>query len=216
MGVLAETSPINPLTTHAEANRATEEAALALADDACTVVVIRRATVHGLPHRHRFDLAVDGMTKGFHQNGRIPILRDGTQWRSFVHVRDTSRAMIALLSADASVVNGENFNVGISEQNVQIRPLAEMVASAVGLEFDFEWYGEPDHRSYQINFDEIRDAIGCETQLTPSDGTQEIWEALQDGHLRPERPEHDHAEVVPAPVRDARSAGHHGADGTLL
>lgn len=106
-GILDETSPINPLTTYAEANRKAEEDILPLADDDFCAVVIRQATVYGLSHRMRFDLAINGMVKGFHQNGKIPILRDGTQWRPFVHVKDTSRAMMALLELPAESVNGE-------------------------------------------------------------------------------------------------------------
>jgi len=187
-GILDETSPINPLTTYAEANRKAEEDILPLADDDFCAVVIRQATVYGLSHRMRFDLAINGMVKGFHQNGKIPILRDGTQWRPFVHVKDTSRAMMALLESPAESVNGEIFNVGSDQQNVQIMPLAEAVAQAIGVPFAFEWYGDPDQRSYRVDFGKIKERIGFEPQYIPANGAVEVYRAIQAGDLDPDDP----------------------------
>ena len=63
-----------------------------------------------------------------HQKGKIPILKDGTQWRPFVHVRDTSRAMLSALAADTSKLGSfELLNVGSDEQNYQIFNLAKIL-----------------------------------------------------------------------------------------
>jgi nucleoside-diphosphate-sugar epimerase len=187
-GPLDETSPSNPLTTYARANLKAEQDVLPLADERYCVVVLRQATVYGFSHRMRFDLAINGMVKGFVKNGRIPILRDGTQWRPFVHVKDTSRAMIAVLEAPADAVNGQLFNVGSDGQNVQIMGLAETVAEAIGVRFEYEWYGEPDHRSYQVCFAKIQGTLGFETLYTPSDGAVEVYQALQRGALDADDP----------------------------
>ena len=136
----------------------------------------------------RFDLAINGMVRGFFKNGKIPILRDGTQWRPFVHVRDTSRAMTLLLGAPRSTVNGQIFNVGSDAQNCQIMPLAEMVAEALGVPCQYEWYGLPDHRSYRVNFKRIRDVLGYNAQLTPRDGAKEVYDKLKDGSIDPDDP----------------------------
>jgi len=53
---------------------------------------MRQATVYGLSPRMRFDLAVNGMVLGAYKNKKIPVMRDGTQWRPFIHVKDTSKA----------------------------------------------------------------------------------------------------------------------------
>src|SRR5438552_3539730 len=116
--VVDETSPINPLTAYAVANRRAEESTLALASPQFTVTAMRQATVYGLSRRMRFDLAINGMTLALHKNGRVRILRDGTQWRPMVHILDTSGAFIAVLEADPATVNGEIFNVGSDDQNL--------------------------------------------------------------------------------------------------
>lgn len=183
-GVLDETATPNPLTTYAEANLAAENHCLPNASDDFVVTVLRQATVYGLSPRMRFDLAINGMTLGLYRNGSIPVLRDGTQWRPMVHVRDTSRAFIAAMEADGAVVNGQIFNVGADTQNFQILPLAEEVAAGVGVPFQHEWYGDPDHRSYRVSFAKIHDALGYEVEYTPALAAKEIVQALEKDEVR--------------------------------
>jgi len=182
--VVDETSAINPLTTYAVANRRAEESTLALASPEFTVTAVRQATVYGLSRRMRFDLAINGMTLALHKNRSVKILRDGTQWRPMVHLRDTSRAFIAVLEAAPAVVNGEIFNVGSDDQNLQVRPLAERLCGALGLAYVEDWYGDPDHRSYQVSFKKIRDRLDYHTSFTPESGAQEIYTALEIGGLK--------------------------------
>jgi len=182
--VVDETSPINPLTTYAVANRRAEESTLALASQDFTATAVRQATVYGLSRRMRFDLAINGMTLALFKNGSVKILRDGTQWRPMVHIRDTSRAFIAVLEADPSRVNGEIFNVGSDDQNLQIRPLAERLCKGLGMPYVEDWYGDPDHRSYRVSFQKIRDRLGYGTRVTPEDGAKEIFDALKQGTLK--------------------------------
>ena len=179
--VVDETSEINPLTTYAEANRLAELSALDLADDDYTVTTLRQATVYGLSRRMRFDLAINGMTLSLHKEGSVRVMRDGTQWRPMVHVRDTSRAFIAVLEAPAEDVQGEIFNVGSDDQNLQIRPLAERVSEAVGIPFKEDWYGDPDHRSYRVRFAKICERIGYRPEATPETAAREMFTALESG-----------------------------------
>ncbi len=182
-GVLDETSPINPLTTYAKANFLAEQEVLPLADDDFSVTALRQATVYGLSPRMRFDLAINGMILGFYKNGKIPILRDGNQWRPFVHVKDTSRAFITTMEADRELVNSQIFNIGSNEQNYQIFPLAQLVAESVGLPFEYEWYGSTDNRSYRISFDKAKRVLKFTPKYTPKEGAQEVYAALKEGKL---------------------------------
>ena len=182
-GVVAdEASPTNPLTTYARANEMAEKGVLPLADETYCVVVLRQATVYGLAPRMRFDLAINGMTFGAWKTGRLPLMRDGTQWRPMVHVRDTARAQIFMLAADPAKVNGQIFNVGSDGNTYQIGPLGRLVAGYVPKEVEVEWYGDPDERSYRVAFDKI-EALGYRTELTAADGVAEICEALEAGSV---------------------------------
>ncbi len=182
-GVIAdETSPTNPLTTYARANEMAERGVLPLADERFCVVVLRQATVYGLSPRMRFDLAINGMTFGAWKTGRLPLMRDGTQWRPMVHVRDTARAQMFMLEADPAKVNGEIFNVGSAGNVYRIGPLGELVAGCVPRDVEIEWYGDPDVRSYRVAFDKI-EALGYRTEKTAEDGVAEICKALEAGTL---------------------------------
>ena len=119
-GILNEKSPINPLTTYAKANRKAEINAMKLSDEKFTTTMLRFATVFGLSPRMRFDLAVNGMVLGFFKNQQIPIMRDGKQWRPFIHVKDVAEAYVAIIKAPKHKINGEIFNVGSDSLNYQI------------------------------------------------------------------------------------------------
>jgi nucleoside-diphosphate-sugar epimerase len=180
--IATETTPTNPLTTYAKANEKAELGVLPMADDSFCVVVLRQATVYGYAPRMRFDLAINGMTYGAWKTGKLPLMRDGSQWRPMVHVRDTALAQIFMLTADPAKVNGEIFNVGSAENVYQIGPLGELVARLVPRDVEIEWYGDPDHRSYRVGFDKI-EALGYKAKLTAEDGVAEICDALENGKI---------------------------------
>jgi nucleoside-diphosphate-sugar epimerase len=177
--VVNETSPIKPLTTYAEANGLAEKAALAESTENFTATALRQSTAYGLSRRMRFDLAVNGMALALFKQGTVRIMRDGTQWRPFVHVRDTSRAFITVLESEPDKGNGEVFNVGSEDQNLQVLPLAKRLSEAVGIPFKEDWYGDPDNRSYRVSFKKIRERLRYSTEFTPEDGAREIFTALK-------------------------------------
>ena len=182
-GISDENSPISPLTTYAKANRKAEIAAKKLASEEFTVTMLRFATVFGLSNRMRFDLAVNGMVLGFFKDRKIPIMRDGNQWRPFIHVKDVSEAYLKVLKAPKELINGEIFNVGSDELNCKILPLAKQIAHSINVSFKKEWYGDPDSRSYKINFKKIKNELGYQTKYTIADGAQEIYQALKSGKV---------------------------------
>lgn len=177
-----ETCPTNPLTTYAKANERAEKDVLALADEKFCVTILRQATVYGYSPRMRFDLAINGMTFGAWKTGSLPLMRDGKQWRPMVHVVDTAKAQMFMLTAAANDVNGEIFNVGSDANNYQLGPLAELVADTVPRDVTIDWYGDPDHRSYRVAFDKI-ERLGWSAQKTAEHGVVEICERLERGEL---------------------------------
>jgi nucleoside-diphosphate-sugar epimerase len=187
-GIITEESGLNPLTTYAKANMMAEKEVLPLADKTFSATVLRQATVYGFSYRMRFDLAINGMVLGYYRNGKIPIMRNGKQWRPFVNVNDTSKAFIKVLEAEPEVVNGQVFNVGSDEQNVQIFDLAKLVAEACSMPFNYEWYGDPDTRSYRVNFSKIKETLQFMPQITIRKGARNVFDALKEGTLNPDDP----------------------------
>ena len=187
-GIINEESNLNPLTTYAKASMMAEKEILPLVDNKFSATVLRQATVYGFSYRMRFDLAINGMTLGYYRNGKIPIMRDGKQWRPFVNINDTSRAFIKILESEPELINGQIFNVGSNEQNIQIFDLAKLVAEACNLPFNYEWYGDCDTRSYQVNFDKIKDTLNFKPETSIKQGAKNVFNALNDGTLNPDDP----------------------------
>ncbi len=176
-----ESSKTNPLTTYAKANEKAENDILPLADENFCVAVLRQSTVYGYSPRMRLDLAINGMTYGAWKTGKLPLMRDGTQWRPMVHVSDTARAQMLMLTTEIDKINGQIFNVGSDANSYQIKDLAEKVQQIVP-NVDVEWYGDPDMRSYRVSFDKI-ESLGYKAEKIAEDGIKEILEKLESGEL---------------------------------
>lgn len=182
-GPLDERSEINPLTTYASANAKAEEDTLSLTDQHFAVTALRLATVYGVSPRMRFDLAVNGMTVKLYQTGKIAVMRDGSQWRPFIHVKDTARAFLRVAKEEPEQVAGEIFNVGSDDQNYQILSLAREVGNTMGNPYELEWYGDPDKRSYIVRFSKLRESLGFKPKFMPRDGVKEVYNALARGEV---------------------------------
>ena len=156
----------------------------------------------------RFDLAINGMTYGAWKTGRLPLMRNGDQWRPMVHIEDTVAAQMFMLGVEASNIRGQVFNVGSADNVYQIGPLGELVAEEVGNNVVIEWYGDPDERSYRVAFDKI-EALGWKASLDARYGVREVLSALEDRGDRPNNRDH-HSRVVPRPAplpRDHQRSG---------
>jgi nucleoside-diphosphate-sugar epimerase len=185
--VVDENSSVNPLTVYAKANRKAEEEILPLSDKDFVVVVLRQSTVFGYSPRMRFDLAINGMTYGAWKTGKLPLMRDGTQFRPMVHIEDTTDVMIMMLSVKEELVNGEIFNVGGDDLNYQIKDLGNIVARTVeeetGRKVKVKWYGDPDRRSYKVSFAKIRKKLNWVPKRKAEDGIREIVRKLESGEI---------------------------------
>lgn len=184
--VADETFKPNPLTTYAKANEKAEKDVLYVADEEFTVTVLRLSTVFGYSPRMRFDLAINGMTYGAWKTHKLPLMRDGEQWRPLVHVRDVCKAHCFIANFDCNAINQEIFNVGSIENVCQIKRLGQDVAQTVGNitghDINVEWYGDPDHRSYRVEFKKIED-LGYKVDYSIVDGVAEICKCLENGTL---------------------------------
>jgi nucleoside-diphosphate-sugar epimerase len=182
-GIIDENSPVNPLTTYSKANRKAEEDVLPLADSSFTVTALRFATVYGYSARMRFDLAINAMVLGLFKSPKMPVMKDGTQWRPFIHIRDAAMAYKRVMLHPPEEINGQIFNVGSDEQNYQILPLAELLGKSLGINYEIEWYGTPDSRSYRVSFKKAKETFDFKPSHTPQEAAAEIFNALKAGKL---------------------------------
>jgi nucleoside-diphosphate-sugar epimerase len=178
--LVGEDAPLCPLTAYAESKVRAEEALAGLADDSFAPVFMRNATAYGVSPRLRIDLVLNNLVGWAHTTGAVRILSDGTPWRPLVHVEDIARAALAALEAPAEVVRGEAFNVGAANENYQVRELAEIVRETVGGTVEYAGRGDPDPRSYRVDFGKLtRTFPGFGTRWTARAGAEELLDAYR-------------------------------------
>lgn len=189
--LLGEESPTNPLSHYARANKAAEDDILPLAGPDFSVTVLRLATVFGYSPRMRLDLAINRMLYEGWSRGVIPVLRDGTQYRPFLHIEDAGDALIHFLNLPQNSINAAIFNIGSSEQTLQLGELAQKMRSWLGekltREIRLSWYGAPDKRSYQVSFEKLKRKANWTSKKTLLDGCDDILIALNENTLTKNR-----------------------------
>jgi nucleoside-diphosphate-sugar epimerase len=186
---LTEKSGRHPVSLYARAKAEMEDVLLGMRTEsmgAFEVVLLRLATVFGLSPRMRFDLAINVMTKNAYVNRRIMVDGGGRQWRPFVHVRDVAEAFQLAMTSDARLVSGEVFNVGSTQNNVQILNLAFRVRDAVPGTEVVHAPTDPDLRDYNVDFDKVHAKLDYTTRRTLDDGIREVLGAIKDGVVDPD------------------------------
>jgi nucleoside-diphosphate-sugar epimerase len=184
--ILDETAEFNPVTPYGRSKVLVEQEVAQLASDEFSPVYLRNATAYGVSPRLRFDLVLNNLTAWALTTGRVFIKSDGTPWRPIVHIEDISRAFLAALEAPREVIHNQAFNVGRSEENYQIRDLAEIVKETVpGCTIEFADDAGPDKRCYRADFSRIKKMLpGFQPQWDARRGARELYEAYRKVDLR--------------------------------
>lgn len=153
--IVTETSRLDPQTDYALCKMLDEREIGALAGDGFSPTFLRNATAYGASPRMRFDLVVNNLAALAWTTKRLAMNSDGTPWRPIVHVLDICNAFRAVLDAPRDRVHNQIFNVGRTDENYQIRQIAECLATEFpGCEVSYG-ASDPDQRSYRVSFEKI-------------------------------------------------------------
>ncbi|WP_435145240.1 NAD-dependent epimerase/dehydratase family protein [Halobaculum sp. P14] len=137
------------------------------ADSDVESVALRLATNFGYSPGVRFNLVVNDFTFRALTGDPLTVYGDGTNWRPYLHVRDTARAFAAALDWPTGV-----YNVG--HDNVRVQTVAETVADEVGRAVDVTYLGDRDPGpSYHVDFRRMR-KVGFEPTLSLRDGIADL------------------------------------------
>lgn len=153
-GARKESDPTNPLTAYARSKIGTEDDLRNADLNGMVFTSLRFATACGMSDRLRLDLVLNDFVACAVTSGEITVLSDGSPWRPLIDVEDMARAISWAIRRPAA--NGGAWlavNAGRSENNYQVRGLAEAVASHVpGTKVSINTNAPPDKRSYQVDF----------------------------------------------------------------
>ena len=179
--MLKEDAPFNPITPYGESKVRTEQEVSLLADGQFSPTYMRNATAYGLSPRLRADVVVNNLVGYAYTTGEVLIQSDGTPWRPLVHVEDICRAFLAVLQAPREVIHNQALNVGRSEENYQIRDLADMVQQIVpGSRVKYAEGGGPDPRCYRVDCGKIAALLPqFQPQWNVRRGMEQLYEAYR-------------------------------------
>jgi nucleoside-diphosphate-sugar epimerase len=180
-GYVDETSPLQPLSVYAETKVAVEKHLLdSPRSGAFIPTVLRLSTVYGLSFRPRFDLTVNEFAAEAAVNRKLVVF--GEQfWRPYVHVRDVSRAVTAVLGAPVAAVQNAVFNVGGTEENYTKKMLVDLILERLpGTNVEFVKH-DTDPRDYRVRFRKIGEQLGFRPSCTVPRGLDEVITAIRTG-----------------------------------
>jgi nucleoside-diphosphate-sugar epimerase len=173
---VSETGPVNPVSLYAQTKIDSERELLYSGRDDFFVTVLRFATVFGHSRRPRFDLVGNLFTAQAMADALITVIGP-QQWRPFIHVRDLARSVVMVLNTDATVVQGQVFNVGDKRLNLTILQLAEAVQSVTRKYRDVSITVSEniqDRRNYAVSFEKIHSLLGFEAATLIPEGIEEM------------------------------------------
>ncbi|MEY3001495.1 MAG: hypothetical protein RL648_1709 [Verrucomicrobiota bacterium] len=181
-----ECYPVNPVTPYGMSKVRAEMNLARLATDDFCPVSLRNATVYGVSARMRFDLVLNNLVAWAYTTGKVFLKSDGSAWRPLVHVEDVSRAFIAFLEMEASLIRGEAFNVGRSAENFRVRDLAQLVQDELpGCAFVYGPEAGRDPRNYRVSFARIEREIPCfQPKWTVAGGVRELLATFRENGLK--------------------------------
>ncbi len=176
-----ENAGFNPVTPYGESKILVEQDVSLMTDDDFSPTFLRNATAYGVSPRLRADLVVNNLTGFAFLQGEVLLSSDGTPWRPLVHIEDISRAFLACLDAPREVVHNQSFNIGRTEENYQIRDVAEIVRDVVpGSRVAFGEGAAADIRDYRVDCSKLaRTFPHAVPRWTVRRGVEELYEAYQ-------------------------------------
>lgn len=176
---VTEQATFNPVTPYGESKVLVERDVAPLADAHFSPVFLRNATAYGHSPRMRFDLVLNNLVAHAVASRKILIKSDGTPWRPIVHIEDIVNGFMAAARAPRERVHGQAFNIGRASENYKISQIADIVKDVVpGCEIDYAPGGEPDKRSYQVNFSKVEIQLPeFQPKWTARKGAEQLYEA---------------------------------------
>ena len=172
--VITEDSPFNPLSHYAVTKCKAEEYIMMWGNGIC----LRLATVFGSSPRMRTDLLVNDFVYKTITEGCLVLFQSKFK-RNYIHVRDIAYTFLHCIE-NYDTLNGEVFNVGLSDANLNKKELAETIKKYVPelVIIENEFSTDKDNRNYIVSNDKL-ETTGWKPRYTIEDGINELMLAYK-------------------------------------
>lgn len=168
-----ENSPLNPLSHYGITKVNAEKSVLNVGG-----IVLRLATVFGISQRMRLDLLVNDFTYKATNDGYIVLFEKDFK-RNYIHIQDVAMTFIFMINS-YSKLNGQVFNVGLSNANLSKLELCEKIKEYIpnfSIQFD-EINKDPDQRNYIVSNEKL-EKTGWKSYYPLENGIKELIQAYQ-------------------------------------
>jgi nucleoside-diphosphate-sugar epimerase len=166
-----ERTQLNPLTVYGTTKTRAEK----MMQDK-SAVVYRFATAFGISNRLRLDLLINDFVYRALKERNLIIYEKHFK-RTFIHVRDMTRAFLFALENDPKM-KGEVYNVGNESMNFSKNDIALKLREKLDFYLHFADVGkDEDQRNYEVSYEKIR-KLGFETKVTLDEGIDELIRAM--------------------------------------
>ena len=141
-------------------------------------IIFRLATVFGSSSRMRLDLLENEFVYKLLTDKYITIF-EKTFVRNFIHIQDVASVFEYMID-NYDTHNGEVFNVGLSDTNINKQELVERIQKYIpDISVTYsDYYEDPDKRDYIVSNKKI-ESTGWKPEFTLDDGIKELIQAYQ-------------------------------------
>ena len=172
--IITEESPFNPLSLYAKTKCDAEDYIIDKGNGIC----LRLATVFGSSPRMRTDLLVNDFVYKSITEGVLVLFQSHFK-RNYIHVRDIAETFLFCIE-NYKKLNGEVFNVGLSDANLNKKELAETIKKhypkLVIIENDFS--SDFDNRDYIVSNEKL-ESFGWSPIYSINDGIKELQKTYE-------------------------------------
>ena len=148
--------PLRPISNYGAMKLASEAQISVAADDFLKqAIIFRFPNVVGTPATHG---VIYDFIRKLKQNGKLDVLGDGTQKKSYLHVKNLIDAMM-FMSRQKEIRNPEIINIGCDDDGILISKIAELVRDKISKKSEIVyghankgWQGDVPKFFYDISY----------------------------------------------------------------
>jgi nucleoside-diphosphate-sugar epimerase len=145
-------------------------------------LIFRLTTLYGISPRTRFDLIINQFVLDAFLTRELTIYQRGYS-RSFIHVFDVVRCLIAGMHAGPVMMPDLTYNLGTASGNLTKDEIVALIIKRfpdVDVNYKDLSFGG-DMRDIHVSFERLNKALGFKAGLTVDDGIRELTQALKTG-----------------------------------